>query len=220
MTIQLLVSVNGGSYASGAQQAAFGQSMALKAASTFEFTQIRYDIYDYPPGLTLPSGWSLDPTTNAYYYSPTNVTVTPPPVTLPSTGSNNWGRFMLRLRGNNNPLRFNPDGSPNASFNPANTDETSLVWIPSPNLGMPGVGFGETTQSDALRGYVGPIMQSLRLIDAGSGGGGGGSVIGDTNANLSLYAASTHAHDLFVATDNGSIYYSNGTSWLTILAPA
>src|SRR5580700_7312788 len=116
---QLTVSVNGGSYLTGAQQAAFGQTMAMRAANTSNYAQVLYEIYDYPPGMSVPSGWSTNATTGAYYYQPTNVTTPPPPVTLPSTGPNNWGPLMLRLSANGNPLRFNPDGSPNASFNPA-----------------------------------------------------------------------------------------------------
>lgn len=174
MAAQLLVSIEGGAYAGGAQAAAAGNTMQLKAASTAGVNAIKYEIYDYPPGLTTPSGWSLDATSGAYYFIPTNVTTLPPVVTLPGSGMNNWGAFMLRLSTNSNPLRLNPDGSPNASFDPSKTDETAMVWIPSPNLAMQGIGFGETTQRDAMRGFVGPLMQSLRKADNGGGGGGGG----------------------------------------------
>lgn len=169
-SIKLLVSIAGGGYTSGAVAAAFGQTMALQAQSTANFSSIRYEIYEFPPGMTQPAGWSTDATTGAYFFAPANVTTAPPTVTLPASGALNWGWVMLRLRGNVNPLRLNTDGSPNTGYNPALTDEATCVNLPSPTLGMQGVGFGLTTQADAMRAWVGPLMQSLRVADNASSG--------------------------------------------------
>jgi len=169
---KLLVSIAGGGATSGFVSAAFGQTMQLSALSTANFQSVKYEIYDYPPGMICPSGWSTA-ASGVFYYAPSNPTSLPPVVTLPASGSQTWGPFMLRLSGNGNPLRLNPDGSPNTGFNPSYTDESTIVFIPSPTLGLWGLGFNEETQGDALRGYVGPLMHDLRLIEAAATGGGG-----------------------------------------------
>ena len=51
------------------------------------------------------------------------------------------------------------------------TDESTIVDIISPTLGMPGVARGLTNQADALRLWVGPLMASLRLADNAATGG-------------------------------------------------
>lgn len=193
MTAQviLLTSLGGGAYvASSARQASFTQTLDMKPQSTLNLSSIRYEIYDYPPGMTLPSGWSQDPSTGAYYFAPSNVTTQPPTVTLPASGANNWGKLMLRLRGNNNPLQFNTDRSPNTFFNPQLTDETSEIWLASPNAGMEGVGFNESTQHDLMRGYVGPLMACLRSLDALGGGSSGVSVGGAVTPSTLTWGAS------------------------------
>jgi hypothetical protein len=83
-SVKLQISLAGGGFVSGAQQAAFGQSLAMQITSSFQLTSIRFEIYEYPPGLTTPSGWTQDPATGIYYFAPSNVTTSPPVVTLPS----------------------------------------------------------------------------------------------------------------------------------------
>lgn len=169
-TAKLQVSIAGGAPESGFVEASFGQTMALSAQTTALWQSVRYDIYDFPPGMSVPAGWSTDPVTGAYFFAPSNPTVLPPIVTLPSSGSTTWGPLMLRLRCNQNPLALNPDGTPNTGFNPGYTDESTFVVLPSPNLKLFGMGFNATTQYDAMRGFAGLAMHDLRLIDAAAGG--------------------------------------------------
>ena len=193
--VQLLASVAGGAFTPGEQAAAFGQTLDLKPASTVGLSSIRYEIYDYPPGFPVPAGWTQDPSTDFYTYSTTNVTQPPPTIHLPSSGANNWGFFMLRLVGNDNPLTFNADGTPNTYFNPQLTDEACCIDIPSPNLGMPGIGNGLNLQYDSFRGWVGALMASLRLADVASSGSGvafGGDLTGNaiTQTVVAIHGAS------------------------------
>lgn len=167
--VQLLVSLGGGGNQHGAVQAAFGQTVQVSASSTAGWNSALWQIYDYPPGLTLPSGWSVD-ASGVYYFAPPNPTTLPPSFAMPSSGANNWGRFMLRLRINGNPLQINADGTLNAAYIAGNTDESTILYIPSPGAGQPGIGFNETSQADALRLQYGPLMASLRALDAAIGG--------------------------------------------------
>lgn len=161
---QILASINGAAAASGGLFASFGQSVVLSAANTTGWNQALWQIYDYPPGFTTPSGWSID-SSGIIYVQPTNPTTPPPSFSLPASGSSTWGKYALRLRINGNPLQYLPSGAPNASYVPAYTDESTMICIPSPSKGMNGVAFNETTQYDPLRSAVGEIMQALRLLD-------------------------------------------------------
>ena len=72
-----------------------------------------------------------------------------------------------------NPLAQNADGTPNATYNPNLTDESTIIYVPSPLAGMPGVGFNETIQQDPMRGWMGPLMQCLRDLEAAVTGSSG-----------------------------------------------
>jgi hypothetical protein len=168
---RVLVSIGGGAFTSGGVFAAFTQSVALSAASTVGWTSAIWELYDYPSGFSTPAGWTLAPT-GVIYYQPSNPTTPPPSFNLPASGSNNWGKWAIRLRINGNPVQPNADGSPNTSFNAAYTDTSTAVCVRSPVAGMDGVFLGETTQFDAFRQAIGELMQSLRALDAGGGGGG------------------------------------------------
>lgn len=160
---KILVSIAGGGATSGGVLAAFGQSVALTAQSTVGWSQALWQIYDYPPGFSAPAGWSTD-ASGIIFFQPSNPTTPPPSFNLPGSGANNWGKWALRLRINGNPLSINVNGVPNTNFNPAYTDESTMLCVPSPTNGMHGVSFNETTQFDPLRGAVGELMQSLRKV--------------------------------------------------------
>lgn len=169
---QVLASINGGAASSGGLSAAFTQTVQLSAASTIGWTSAIWELYDTPPGFTTPSGWTRA-ASGVVYFQPANPTTPPPVFSIPASGSNNWGKWAIRLRINGNPLAQNADGSPNQFFQPSLTDETTFVRVSSPNLGMHGLAFNETTQYDTLRAAVGEIMQCLRAIDGASTLGGG-----------------------------------------------
>lgn len=178
---QVQASVNGGANASGFVSAAFGQTVQLSATNTTGWTAAVWSIYDYPPNFSFPIGWSN--VNGVCTFAPANPTTLPPLITLPSTGANNWGPFMIRLQINGNPLNRNADGSPNTAFNPSFTDESTIIDIASPTAGMVGVGFNMTTQYDTLRSWCGAFMQAMRVIDPLlSGGSPGGDVSGTIGA--------------------------------------
>ena len=89
---QARVSLNGGASAVGGITAAGGDVVQLSATSTVAWRTQKWEIYEYPAGFALPSGWSAD--ANGSYYS---YAVTPAPFTLPAISSL-WGKWMLRLR--------------------------------------------------------------------------------------------------------------------------
>ena len=161
-TAQVQVSVNGGAYTSGFITAA--------AASTLQYRQnpstasgaasYTWELTDYAPALTPPSGWSNINGVYTYYGA------TPPVVTLPGAGSNSWGPFSVRLRLNGNPLAFTAQNAPNPLYQPQLTDEATVVDVVSPQAGMVGLHFNAATQYDTLRSWVGMVMQSLRAIDS------------------------------------------------------
>jgi hypothetical protein len=164
-TVKLQVSLGGGANVSGYQAAAFSQTCQISATSTAGWSSALWQIYDYPPGFTAPAGWSTD-ASGVIYYAPTNPTTLPPSFNFPSSANNTWGRFMLRLTVNGNPLALNPDGTPNALYNPLLTDESTILYIPDPTTAAQGIGFNETVQSDSLRAWAGAIMANLRAISA------------------------------------------------------
>lgn len=218
--VQLQVSINGGSYTTGALTASFGQSVALKAASTSGLTSIRYDIVDYPPGMAQPAGWSTDPVTNAYFFAPSAVTTAPPAFNLPASGAQNWGWLMLMVRGNNNPLRLNADGTPNVSFTPVLTDTSSCIDVLSPVLGMPGIATTLSTQADAMRSWIGPLMKSLRAMDVAASGASfsaGGDLSG-TNISQNVIAVHGASVPAAGALTTGNGLYVSGVSALSYSA--
>ena len=89
---KLLVSVNAGGVQSGGLTVATGDVIQLSAESTVGWgaPAARWEIYDYPTGFGLPSGWTLDSDTGIYFYlgnspAPPSFTIGP------------WGKYMLRL---------------------------------------------------------------------------------------------------------------------------
>lgn len=220
--VQLQISINGGSFASGAQEnVPPSATVALKASTasiTPGLTSIKYEIYDYPPGFACPAGWSVDASTGAYFFAPANVTTTPPTFTAPTSGAQNWGWFMFRLTGNNNPLAFNADGTPNTAFNPTGTDEQTCMNIPSPVLGAQGVARGLAFQADLLRGYVGPLMQSLRAMDNAASGASftaGGDL---TGSGISQTVAKIHGASVPTIGTTGQVLQVTGATTLAYAA--
>jgi hypothetical protein len=165
MTIaRVQVSIAGGGVASGLVPCAFGETVAITATDTTGWTAALWELPDFPPGLTLPTGWSLG-VNGLYYFAPPNPTTPPPVITWPGTGVNNWGKLPIRLRVNNCPLLPQVNGVPSPGYDPTLIDTGTIVSVVSPNKGMPGICATEAGQADALRQWAGQIMASLRLVD-------------------------------------------------------
>jgi hypothetical protein len=160
---ELQVSVNGAPVQTGLVTVPAGATIQLQPASTIGVTQWLWEIYDYPTGFTLPSGWTYEGDAGA---SPMmyNAGYLPPSFTIPSQGATTWGTFMLRLRINGNPLQYVSSGVINQGFQPQLTDESTILKFDSVN-GQEGIGFNESTQGDPLRSWPGTIQRNLRDID-------------------------------------------------------
>ena len=98
------VSVNG---AGPVQGGTLGAGQVIPASATIALTGVNtsgwntalWEIYDYPPGWTAPSGWSTA-ATGVVYYNGTSVSPNPPAWTAPSVAG--WGKWGIRLTVNNN----------------------------------------------------------------------------------------------------------------------
>lgn len=167
---QLLVSRNGGQPTPGPQNIAVnpGDVLTFSPGSSAGVTQWLWEIVDYPPGMSLPAGWSWE---GVAYASPMMVagTFAPPNVTVPTQGPNNWGKISPKLTVNGNPIQYFPSGAQNQGFNANLSDSSTLLYLPSP-IGLEGLAFQESTQGDSYRAWQGTIMRNLRTI--GSGGAG------------------------------------------------
>lgn len=152
---KLLVSINGGAPTSGGLQTTTGAVLQLSGESTVFWKQQRFEISDYPVGFACPAGWSTDPTTGAYFYA---TSFNPPPVTLGI-----WGKYMLRLVVN--------EGLSSGAVDPTLTDTSTALSIPSPNVGLLDMGFGEDLQYSAAKLWTGDAKKNLRQIDTYLAGG-------------------------------------------------
>lgn len=153
------VSVNGGAWVSGG-------ITAVPFGATINFRNIvssprsyQWELYAYPPDLTLPTGWASVGGIYTYFGA------SPPTVTLPASGANAWGKIPIRLTINGNPLQFNPDGSLNPAYDPDYVDTSTILSVKSPNLQLEGICIGESTQFDTLNAWTGALMRMLRAID-------------------------------------------------------
>jgi hypothetical protein len=140
---KLLVSVNGGATQSGGLTVSAGDTIDLTIENTTNIRQQRFEIYDYPTGVTCPAGWSTD--ANGVYYYATDYT--PPQFTVTI-----WGKYMLRLTGNNG-LR---DGLADENL----VDTSTALSILSTD-GLRDLGDGEDIQ---FGGWIQEWQENLRLF--------------------------------------------------------
>jgi len=180
-------SINGGAVSTGGLTVAAGSTVQLSAdpsASVGVFLY-KWEIYDYPVGFTLPSGWSVD-SNSVYYYTGT----TPPVFTVASVSS--FGKYMVRLTVNNR-ISSNAVSVPVSQL----VDESTCIEV----VGLSGIhdiGFGESSQWSANKNYIFHFKANLRLIDQfiNGGGGGGGGVT--AHSALTGLAADDHTQYLLV----------------------
>lgn len=152
---QVQVSVNGGAQQSGAITVAANQTIQLSGVNTTGWQAQTWELYDAPPGFNPGGAWSLEPDGITWQ----NTKLTPDSF---STGTV-WGKWMVRLRVNGNPLSRNADGSPNAAFTQQLTDEATILRFPSAH-GLQDTGFLETSQA-SKKGFVGDVQGNWRAID-------------------------------------------------------
>ena len=151
---KLLVTVNGGAPESGGLAVAVGNTIHLSGESTVGWVQQLFEIYDFPVGFALPSGWT-DSGHGTYFYAsdpfPPSFVVSP------------WGKFMLRLTVNRG---LNGSGNADSTL----VDASTALSAPSPH-GLLDLGFLEAGQFNAEREWTGDEKANLRTIEASLGGG-------------------------------------------------
>jgi hypothetical protein len=155
--VKILASVNGGANQSGGITIVDGDTVDLTLEDTTGITYCLWEIWDYPTGMSTPSGWTADATAERFYYAG----ISPPQ--LDFTGVP-WGKFLLRATGNN--------GIKNgASYVlPADgttmRDESTALRILS-GSGFDDIASGETTQFYSVDAWIGSYKANLRLFSVG-----------------------------------------------------
>lgn len=151
---KLLVEVNSGGPQNGAVYPNLNDSILLRGENVAFWQQQKFEVYDFPVGFALPSGWS-DTGTGTYFYEadpyPPAFTVTP------------WGKFMLRLTVDRG---LNGAGAVDAGL----LDESTALSVLSPT-GLRDLGFLEANQFNPEREWTGDEKANLRILDAGLGAG-------------------------------------------------
>lgn len=165
---KILVSVNSGPQQSGGLSVVYGDAIQLSAQSTVGWTSQRWEIFDFPVGFGLPSGWLVD--SSGVYYS---LAVTPSAFTVPASSAV-WGKYLFRLRVNG---ALSNEQALQQLF-----DETTAIETVSPSAGLHDMGAGESVQYSAVKAWTFHHKINLRTLDGFVSGGGGppsGAATGD-----------------------------------------
>jgi hypothetical protein len=145
MSVVLQVRVNGGAPSSGDVTAVAGDVIQMTAASKSGWRSATWRIYDFPPELTVPSGWTTDADGSFYKLGAAD----PDTFTIPATPS--WGPYALKLTVD--------EGAGEV------TDPSTIVTVVSPTLGLKGVARGEgATRGGTRKRWVGSLMTDLRAL--------------------------------------------------------
>ena len=151
-TAQLQYRVNGGALHEDSIEVAGGDVIALTAASFAGWgtPAARWEIVAFPPGFTVPAGWSENSSARNFYYLANSggSGVTPPSITLPLEATR-WGKWLFRLTVNG-------------------TVVSSVIGVEtlSPALGLHDLAVGEGSQFGGTRQWVGDHQDNERLLDA------------------------------------------------------
>lgn len=187
------VAIGASAPAFGGLSASPGQTVQVSAVSIVGWDVQRWELYDYPPGWTAPTGWTTDPDTGVIY----STAITPAAFTLPAA---TFGKWMLRLRIN--------DAVTNNSALDKFTDESTAFEVVAPN-GLHDLGAGETTQFDALRAWVGHMKANFAKMALALPIRGAGSPEGVVSGCVGM---------LFVRSDGGAnstLYVKESGAWTT-----
>lgn len=172
---QVQVSVNGGGQQTGSVTVTAGQTIQLSGVNTSGWQSQMWELYDSPPGFNPGGAWSL---------AADGLTWQNPKVTPDSFSTSvTWGKWMIRLRVNGNPLSRNADGSPNVNYTQQLTDESTILRWASPH-GLQDTGFLELGQA-SKKGFVGDVQNNWRQLETllNSGGAGDVYVVGPQTVN-------------------------------------
>ena len=230
---QILLSVNGDTYAAGARASVPSlATIAMKGESIAQWEQARWEIFGFPPNNdhTAWSGpgtgdWAYDATKGAWVSSQ----ITPAPFNVPNS-SLCWGKWLLRLIVNNG---YDPTTGKGLQYDPAGNLLPSQVvdilggWqVLSPLAGLRDVSPQEGEQFSALS-YVRELQFTLRTIDMLIGGGGGavamgGDVTGPSSASTVGKWRNVALDSSMATPSNGQIaqYDSGSTSWKAVALAA
>lgn len=199
--ITLRVSRNGGAPSTGGITAAHSDVCQLSVADPTGLSQIRYEIYGFPPGYALPAGWT-DSGNGVYTYESTGEL--PPTFTIP-VSTTYWGKYMLRVTGNNatrNATEFAPDL----------IDERTSLEVVSPH-GVTTVGVKESRQFDSLRGvWVTSLDKAIRSLDLLIGGGLAAPSNPAENGRVAIGSAGNLTY--LAGGSAGDVLRWNGTAWV------
>ena len=158
-TALLQYRVNGGALHEDSIEVAGGDVIALTAGSFAGWgtPAARWEIVAYPPGFTVPAGWSTAASSGYYYYLANSggSGVTPPSVTLPDEATR-WGKWTFRLTVNGTVV----------------SADLSVETL-SPALGLHDLAVGEGSQFGGTRQWVGDQQDNARIIDAAALASGG-----------------------------------------------
>jgi hypothetical protein len=146
---EVQISLNGLTPATGAVTANPGDNVQLSGVSIVGWTAQRWEIYDYPPDWTAPTGWDTDSDGTIY-----STDVTPDDFDLPALDVA-WGKWMFRLR-----INGAVTGSDSSD---RYTDDSACLETLSVN-GLHDLGAKEDDQWDPLRGWAGHQKTNLRTF--------------------------------------------------------
>ena len=158
-TAQLQYRVNGGALHEDSIEVAGGDVITLTAASFAGWgtPAARWEIVAFPPGFTVPAGWSENSSARNFYYLANSggSGVTPPAITLPMEATR-WGKWLFRLTVNGTVI-----------------SSTIGAETLSPALGLHDLAVGEGAQFGGTRQWVGDQQDNERTIDAAALASGG-----------------------------------------------
>lgn len=156
---KVLMSIGGGGNVSGGQNIVGNQTVQLTGENTSHWNNQLWEIYEYPVGFTVPSGWT---NINGVYQHSSLV-----PDVFTVLDLTTWGKYLFRLTVNGgllNGLYAGPD-----SVQPL-VDIASGVQVLS-QRGFHDICWQEKNQFDAVRQWIGELKATLRLLDKGRVGG-------------------------------------------------
>ena len=147
--------INAGAPVFGGQTISGGNAVQLSGVSTVGWENQLWEIYEYPTGFSVPSGWT---NVNGIYQSNS---VTPTVINIPAA-STLWGKYLWRLTVNGGLLNGIYMGP--LSTQPL-VDEASGVQVLSPNALLYDIAYRESNQFDSVRQWIGQWKLSLRALD-------------------------------------------------------
>lgn len=158
----VLCSLNGGTATAGPQVVTTtGTTIQLSAVNPTGWVTGLWQLYDYPPGFSTPSGWQLDSVGGSIYYSASQSAPNPPVFTQQA-----WGKIGVALTVN---LGIDPTGIPNAARLIDLSCSTTMV---SPSAGLFDMIAGEASVFGGFRLWVGDHKTNLRTLEAYIASGG------------------------------------------------